>query len=144
MGTFRLYFDVRGEVWVLAHACNLPHCYHQVSIHYVGACRMCLMLTINESAGSIPGRIIPGAVADKLGYFNVMTVVSILTGICVLCLWIPFNYHASHTGIIVFAVAYGLCSGAYISLMMPCAAKSGSLETLGQRFGTFQSVIAIA
>ena len=101
------------------------------------------MLT-TTSAASVPGRIIPGYVADKLGYFNVMTTVSTLTGITVACLWIPFDYHRSHAGIIIFALAYGLTSGAYISLMMPCAAKSGSLDTLGQRFGTFQSVIAIA
>ena len=73
-----------------------------------------------------------------------MTMVSVLAGICIVCLWIPFNNHRSHAGIIVFSLAYGLTSGAYISLLMPCAAKSGSLDTLGQRFGTFQSVISIA
>lgn len=101
------------------------------------------MLTFT-SAASVPGRIVPGYVADKLGYFNVMATVSVLTGITISCLWIPFDYHRSHAGIIIFCLAYGLFSGAYISLMMPCAAKSGSLDTLGQRFGTFQSVIAIA
>ena len=101
------------------------------------------MLTIT-SATSVPGRVVPGYLADKFGYFNVMTTVSMLTGITVACLWIPFDYHRSHAGIIIFSLAYGLFSGAYVSLMMPCAAKSGSLETLGQRFGTFQSVIAIA
>ncbi|KAL8699515.1 MAG: hypothetical protein Q9201_005966 [Fulgogasparrea decipioides] len=95
-------------------------------------------------AASVPGRIIPGAVGDKFGYFNVMTTVSTLTGISVFCLWVPFDYHRSQAAVIVFALAYGLVSGAYISLMMPCAAKSGSIETLGQRFGTFQSVVAIA
>ena len=101
------------------------------------------MLT-TTSAASVPGRVIPGYLADKLGYFNVMTTVSVLTGISVACLWIPFDYHRSHTGIIIFSLAYGLFSGAYVSLMMPCAAKSGRLDTLGQRFGTFQSVLAIA
>lgn len=96
------------------------------------------------SVASVPGRIIPGYVADKLGYFNVMAIVSVLTGITVSCLWIPFNYHHSHAGIIIFALAYGLTSGVYVSLLMPCAANSGSLDTLGQRFGTFQSIIAIA
>ncbi len=101
-------------------------------------------MLITNSAASVPGRIIPGHIADKLGYFNVMATVSGLTGISIACLWIPFDYHRSHAGIIVFSLAYGLFSGAYISLLMPCAAKSGSLDTLGQRFGTFQSVIAIA
>ena len=99
-----------------------------------------LMLT-TTSAAFVPGRIIPGHVADKLSYFNVMTTISVLTGITVACLWIPFDYHRSRAGIIIFALAYGLTSGAYVSLMIT---KSGSLDTLGQRFGTFQSVIAIA
>ncbi|KAK0511106.1 hypothetical protein JMJ35_006658 [Cladonia borealis] len=96
------------------------------------------------NAGSLPGRIIPAHFADKLGFFNVMTFVSFLTGVSILCLWLPFDYHPSHAGLMVFGVVYGFVSGAYVSLLMPCAAKSGSLETLGQRFGTFQSVIGIA
>ena len=92
----------------------------------------------------MPGRILPGWVSDKMGYFNVMTIVSTLTGISIFVLWIPFDYHTSTAGTVIFALTYGFVSGAYISLMMPCAAKSGSLETLGVRFGTFQSVIAIA
>ena len=49
------------------------------------------MLTIT-SAASVPGRVIPGYLTDKFGYFNVMTTVSVLTGITVACLWIPFDY----------------------------------------------------
>lgn len=60
-----------------------------------------------------------------------------------LCLWLPFNFHASHAGIIIFSLVYGFVSGAVVSLLMPCVAKSGSLETLGQRFGTFQLVISV-
>lgn len=96
------------------------------------------------NAGSIPGRIIPGHIADKVGYFNVMTAVSFMTGASILCLWLPFVYHHSHAGLIVFAIVFGVVSGAFVSLVVPCAAKSGALETLGQRFGTFQAVIAIA
>jgi hypothetical protein len=59
-----------------------------------------------------------------------------------LALWLPFNYHPSHAGIIVFALVYGFVSGSFVSLLMPCVAKTGSLETLGQRFETFQIVIA--
>lgn len=102
------------------------------------------LLTILRSAGSLPGRIIPGHFADKLGYFNMMVFVSFLTGVSILCLWLPFDTHPSHAGLMVFGVVYGFVSGAYVSLLMPCAAKSGSLETLGQRFGTFQSVVGIA
>ncbi|TEY84036.1 hypothetical protein BOTCAL_0022g00100 [Botryotinia calthae] len=96
------------------------------------------------NAGSIPGRILPGHLADTIGYFNTMTIVCILTGLSIITLWIPFTYHSSHVGLIFFAIVYGFLSGAFISLMMPCCAKSGTLQTLGQRFGTFQSIIAIS
>lgn len=102
------------------------------------------LLTTLRSAGSLPGRIIPAHFADTLGFFNMMVLVSFLTGVSILCLWLPFDTHPSHAGLMVFGVVFGFVSGAYVSLLMPCAAKSGSLETLGQRFGTFQSVIGIA
>jgi len=73
----------------------------------------------------------------------VITFCSLLTGASILALWLPFSYYPSHAGIIVFALIYGFVSGAFVSLLMPCAAKAGSLETLGQRFGTFQAVMAV-
>jgi len=60
-----------------------------------------------------------------------------------LCLWLPFHFHPSHAGLIVFALVYGFVTGAFVSLLMPCVAKSGKLETLGVRFGTFQMVVAL-
>lgn len=94
------------------------------------------------SGASVPGRLFPPYYADRIGYFNVITACSILTGTSIIALWLPFDYHPSHAGIIVFAVVYGFVSGAFVSLLMPSAAKAGSLETLGQRFGTFQVVMA--
>ena len=71
-----------------------------------------------------------------------ITACALLMGVSILTLWLPFNYHHSRAGTIVFAVVYGLVSGGFISLMIPCAFKLGSLETLGQRFGTHQLVLA--
>ncbi|CAJ2511204.1 Uu.00g068290.m01.CDS01 [Anthostomella pinea] len=96
------------------------------------------------NATSVPGRILPPHMGDRIGHFNVLTVCAFLTGASILALWLPFNYHPSHAGIIVFALVYGFVSGAVVSLLMPCVAKAGTLETLGQRFGTFQMVIAVS
>ncbi|KAJ5665416.1 uncharacterized protein N7477_007864, partial [Penicillium maclennaniae] len=95
------------------------------------------------NATSVFGRLIPPYLADHIGHFNVLTMCALLTGFSMLCLWLPFNFHPSHAGIIVFALVYGFVSGAVVSLLMPCVAKSGSLETLGQRFGTFQTVLSV-
>ena len=91
----------------------------------------------------MPGRVIAGWLADKFGFFNLMVIISFMTGITVLTLWVPFDYHPSRAGLIIFALAYGCVSGGFVSLLMPCAAKSGDLRTLGQRFGTFQLLIAL-
>ena len=96
-----------------------------------------------QSAGSIPGRVIMAALADKYGYFNMMSVISLSSAVAIFALWIPFDYYSSHAALIVFAIVYGYTSGGFISLLMPCTAKSGSLETLGTRFGTFQLIMAI-
>jgi MFS family permease len=81
--------------------------------------------------------------ADQFGVFNIVTMSAGMSGVCMLALWLPFYYHPSHAGLIVFALAYGFFSGAFVSLLMPCVAKAGSIETLGRRFGTFQIVISL-
>ena len=40
----------------------------------------------DSSAGSVFGRILPGYIADKVGYFNTMTEVSFLSAISILYL----------------------------------------------------------
>tara|TARA_R110002003_G_scaffold2874_1_gene24679 strand:- start:312 stop:602 length:291 start_codon:yes stop_codon:yes gene_type:complete len=81
--------------------------------------------------------------ADQFGVFNIVTMSAGMSGVCMLALWLPFYYHPSHAGLIFFALAYGFFSGAFVSLLMPCVAKAGSIETLGRRFGTFQIVISL-
>ncbi|GAD93694.1 MFS transporter, putative [Paecilomyces variotii No. 5] len=95
------------------------------------------------NATSIPGRILPPHLGDRIGHFNVITICALCTGVSILALWLPFYYHPSHAGIIIFALIFGFVSGAVVSLLMPCVAKAGSLETLGQRFGTFQMFISV-
>jgi MFS family permease len=86
------------------------------------------------------GRILPGYLGDRIGHMNVIVCAAFLTGVTILCLWLPFDFYRSHPGIIMFASIYGFVSGAYISLLIPCAAKAGKLEQLGQRIGSFQTV----
>jgi MFS family permease len=109
---------------------------------YVG-CHKVLHVLTGASASSIAGRILPPHIGDRIGHFNVLTICAMGTGVSMLCLWLPFNYHPSHAGIIVFALVYGFVSGTVVSILMPCVAKIGDLNTLGQRFGTFQLVISI-
>ena len=63
---------------------------------------------LRASATSIPGRILPPHLGDRIGHFNVLTVSALCTGASILALWLPFSYHPSHAGIIVFASVTGL------------------------------------
>ncbi|TRX91525.1 hypothetical protein FHL15_007530 [Xylaria flabelliformis] len=104
---------------------------------------LALYLLSITNAASTSGRIIPPHLADKIGHYSVVTVRSLSTGASTIALWLMFYFYPSHAGIIVFASVYGFVSGAVVSLLMPNAAKAGSLETLGQRFGIFQFIIGI-
>ncbi len=101
---------------------------------------------IVSSAGSIPGRIFPAYLADRAGYFNVTTVISFLSAVTLLAFWLPLELinSSTHAQIIAFSAMYGFWSGAFISMLLPCVARLGSVATLGTRFGTFEAVIAIA
>lgn len=59
------------------------------------------------NAASLFGRIIPGLLADKFGPLNLFAIAAILSGIITACL----TACTSTAGIIVYAVAYGFCSG---------------------------------
>lgn len=103
-----------------------------------------LYLIAIVNGASLFGRIIPGHIGDKVGYFNVITGSAAFSCLAILCLWLPFDYHSSNAGLIVFAAVYGFFSGAFVSIMMPCCGKSGTIETLGRQIGTYQGVIAIS
>ncbi|KAI9730904.1 MAG: hypothetical protein M1834_005622 [Cirrosporium novae-zelandiae] len=105
---------------------------------------MALYLISILNASSVFGRVYPPYLGDRVGHFNVLTVSAFLAGASILCLWLPFSYHHSHAGIIVFALIYGFVSGSYVSLLMPCIAKAGDIETIGQRFGTFQTIVGLS
>ncbi|KAL6244128.1 hypothetical protein RBB50_008998 [Rhinocladiella similis] len=98
------------------------------------------------NACSIFGRVIPGYLSDKMGQLNIMMVVGILSGVSILCFWLPLEYYFSNAGILVFGGLYGAISGGFIGLMTPCviALSDGNVEALGARLGGFMVVLAIA
>ncbi|CZR68684.1 related to MFS transporter [Phialocephala subalpina] len=97
------------------------------------------------NAASTIGRILPAHLADKLGRFNLVSLISILNAIALLAFWFPLDLNTSspHEQIFVFGAVYGFVSGAFIGVMMSCVAELGSVETLGQRLGTYQFVVGV-
>lgn len=82
---------------------------------------------------SIFGRIIPGFVADVVGRYNTMTVISALSAIFTLALWIPGRGAAT---LVVYGAVFGFTSGGYVSLGAPCIAQISDMREIGTRTGT--------
>lgn len=94
------------------------------------------------NGASLFGRTIPGAIADKIGRFNMMVIMCTLSVIFIFALWIPAKSNAL---VIVFAAFYGFGSGAYISIMPTLVAEiTKDMSKLGVRNGTSFAIISIA
>lgn len=90
---------------------------------------------------SIFGRIIPGALADKFGAFNLQFIMSFLTGILCLALGLPASSNAAY---IVFAILYGFASGGFVSLAPAQIARISNVQEIGVRTGVLFSCVSVA
>ncbi|OKL57666.1 hypothetical protein UA08_06944 [Talaromyces atroroseus] len=79
------------------------------------------------------GRIIAGRVADKIGRFNCMIIVNMLSAIFVLGFWIP-----AHTNpeLLVFAAFIGFTSGAFVAMVAAVIGQISDIRQIGVRNGT--------
>ncbi|EME42369.1 MFS transporter-like protein [Dothistroma septosporum NZE10] len=86
------------------------------------------------NVGSIPGRIIPSLVADKLFHpLKVLATTTAVAAILAFC-WVAIKH--STPGLIVWCFLYGFCSGAFVSLQgAAVASMTTDLRTIGTRFG---------
>lgn len=90
---------------------------------------------------SILGRILPGMLGDHFGRFNTMVVMTCLSAVITLGLWIPAK---SSTPIIVFSALFGFSSGAFISLAPSLIAQISDIRQIGLRTGTLFAIISVA
>ncbi|KAF4586369.1 hypothetical protein EYR38_010645 [Pleurotus pulmonarius] len=120
-------------VFVIAWGIFFPHFYLQLYaiLHGVDANIAFYTLAIMNAAG-LPGRIIPGILADRFGPFNIIVPVIILN---VVFLFALFGI-STEGSTIAFAVLYGVSSGAFMTLWSPCAAALAvHPNEVGVRFG---------
>ncbi|RYP66709.1 hypothetical protein DL771_007642 [Monosporascus sp. 5C6A] len=85
------------------------------------------------NAASIPGRILPGILGDKIGRFNLMILISFISGAVTLALWIPGS--GSTGAIIAYGAIYGFSSGGYVSLAPAVLAQISDIRQIGTRVG---------
>lgn len=65
-------------------------------------------------ACSVPGRIFPGIVGDKVGHFNVLLLMILLSIILMGTLFVPFTKNAKM--LYAFSGLWGFCSGSFLSI----------------------------
>lgn len=82
---------------------------------------------------SIFGRIIPGIIADKVGRYNTVIIITTLSAIVTLAVWIPSNN--SSAALIVFAILFGFASGGVISISPSLIAQISDIRQIGNRNG---------
>ena len=90
---------------------------------------------------SIFGRTVPNALADKVGRFNIITIMATFTTIMILALWLPATGNAP---IILFAALFGIGSGAGIGLTPALCAGISPIKDIGVRTGTTFAIASIA
>lgn len=92
------------------------------------------------NAVSIFGRIIPGIVGDKIGRYNAMVIITLISAVFCFAVWIPVNNTA---GIVAFAVIFGFSSGGFISLAPTLIAQISDIRQIGTRVGAAFAVQSI-
>lgn len=96
------------------------------------------------NSGSIIGRLVPTYIGDKVGRFNVNVFFVFFTSLLVLCVWLPTH---GNTATIIFAVLYGVATGAFIGLAPALVAQISNIREIGLRIGilfAFSSLGALA
>ncbi|KAG7903033.1 hypothetical protein KL935_000565 [Ogataea polymorpha] len=101
------------------------------------------MLTIVNAVGVI-GRFIPGVIADKIGPFNVMIVMSAGISLSDLALWLGYaTTSKSLASLYTFATIYGFFSSSALSLTPACCAAVSPTKDFGKRYATLSFVIGV-
>lgn len=100
------------------------------------------MLSVILNASAVPGRALPGYVADRFGAFNTMAVTSLACTLSIWAIWLTAADSA--TQITAFTVLFGFWSGSAISLAPVCLSRVCRIEDYGKRLGTCYFVTAFA
>lgn len=92
-----------------------------------------LLLNVILNAGAVPGRMLPGYVADQVGAFNTMCATSGSCAVLVLGFWLVSGDDPAK--IMSFTALFGFWSGAAISLAPVCVSRVCRIEDYGKSNG---------
>lgn len=99
-----------------------------------------LLLTVWNGC-SIAGRMLPGYVADKIGYFNVNIIMLLLFTISTFALWLPFG--GNPRVLYAYSSLGGFALGSIFSLLPVCLSHITPVNELGSKFGFLCGVTSV-
>lgn len=136
------YASTTAAVFLVEFAVFIPMTYIASYGVYKGLDKTIAYLLIPFlNLGAIPGRFLPGLVADRMGRFNVMILTSFVCSIMTLALWVKAGSNLA--SIICYAVLFGFWSGAAISLTPVCISQVCATEDYGKRNGTTFTIVSV-
>ncbi|GMM34401.1 hypothetical protein DASC09_017260 [Saccharomycopsis crataegensis] len=99
-----------------------------------------LLITVMNASG-IVARIAAGYLSDKVGKFNLMTIMIFLSSLFCLVIWLPLGHLTG--GLYAFSVVYGIFSSAVLSLTPLCVGQISRVEDFGKKYSTCYFVVAL-
>ncbi|KAI1460556.1 MFS general substrate transporter [Annulohypoxylon moriforme] len=122
-------------VFLIEFAVFIPYTYISIfAIHAGMEPQKAYLLNVLLNVGAVPGRALPGYVADRFGTFNVMCATALTCSAMILALWMTSETNTA--SITAFAPLFGFWSGAAISLTPVCIGQVCNTENYGKRNGT--------
>ncbi|KAJ5679294.1 oxalate/formate antiporter [Penicillium macrosclerotiorum] len=136
------YATTTAAVFLVEFAVFIPITYiTSYAVHVGVPDTMSYMMIVLLNLGAVPGRFLPGLIADRLGRFNIMVLTSLVCAILTLSLWLSAG--KGLPTIICYAVLFGFWSGAAISLTPVCISQVCTVDDYGKRNGTTFTIASI-
>lgn len=136
-----LTISVFGFEVVLFGALGLFPTYATVNSSYPSDTGFYLLAVMN--AVSCLGRLFPGLVADRMGRFNVLLIMILVTLVLMLLIWLPFGA-TSLPALYIFAALFGFGTGSWMALTPACIGQLCVAEEFGRYYGTLYFVASLA
>ncbi|KAG6978677.1 MFS transporter asaE [Fusarium oxysporum f. sp. conglutinans] len=129
------FASTTAAVFLIEFAVFIPYSYISAyAMHYGFTSQKAYLLNTLLNVGAVPGRALPGYVADRFGTFNTMCITSFVCAALILTLWLKAAGEEARTT--SFTLLYGFWSGAAISLTPVCISQVSMIEDIGKRTGT--------
>ncbi|KAH7367460.1 riboflavin transporter MCH5 [Plectosphaerella cucumerina] len=121
-------------IFFIEFAVFIPYSYiASYALHHGMGMQKAFLMSILLNVGAVPGRMLPGYVADRVGAFNTMCVTSLTCAVLIFALWLPA--HGDEVKMMSFSALFGFWSGAAISLSPVCISRVCKIEDYGKSNG---------